>query len=150
MIVWIVLLLAFVLFLTWTAPKPGITRGRADRQSRVHDWCVAAFGDDHAWSVEQRGIRMIEEAIEAGQAAGCSAEMVHRLVDHVFSRPVGDLAQEIGGVGVTLLALSEAAQIDADCEERREFARVLSKPLSHFAARNAAKNAAGFNVTGGA
>lgn len=119
---------------------------RLDRQSSVHKWCREAFGDDHAKSIEQRGIRLAEEAIEAAQAAGCNREMVHRLVDHVFDRPVGDLAQEIGGVGVTLLALAQAATIDADAEEIREFARVLSKPLSHFAARNAAKNAAGFNV----
>lgn len=72
--------------------------------------------------------------------------MAHRLVDHVFALPVGDLAQEIGGVGVTLLALSQAAGISADTSEYAEFARVLAKPLEHFKARNEAKNAAGFNV----
>ena len=75
--------------------------------------------------------------------------MVHRLVDYVFARPVGNLAQEIGGVGITLLALAQAATIDADAEEQREFERVLAKPLEHFAARNAAKNAAGFNIPEG-
>lgn len=119
---------------------------RSTLQSMVYDWCVRAFGDNHARSIEQRGIRLAEEAIETAQAAGCQREMLHRLVDYVFDRPVGELQQEIGGVGVTLLALSAAAAVDADYAERKEITRVLSKPLEHFAARNAAKNAAGFDV----
>jgi Predicted pyrophosphatase len=123
-----------------------VATGRSDRQHHVHNWCVAAFGDDHARSIEQRGIRLAEEAIEAAQASGCKAEMVHRLVDHIYGKPVGELDQELGGVGVTLLALAHAAGIDADDAEAREVARIMSKPLEHFSARNAAKNAAGFNV----
>jgi hypothetical protein len=119
---------------------------RSTRQRSVHEWCVAAFGDNHAHSIEQRGIRLVEEAIETGQACNCDKDMVHRLVDYVYARPAGAMFQEIGGVGVTLLALSEAAMIDADQAEAAEFNRVLSKPLEHFAARNDAKNAAGFNV----
>lgn len=74
--------------------------------------------------------------------------MVHKLVDHVFDRPPGNLAQEIGGSGITLLCLAQAAGLSADIEEARELKRVLKKPLAHFAARNEAKNAAGFNVAG--
>jgi hypothetical protein len=119
---------------------------RDDRQDAVHAWCTAAFGDDHAKSIKQRGVRLAEEAIEAAQAAGVSPQMLHRLVDHIYAKEPGELRQEIGGVGVTLLALAEAAEVSADHEEQREFNRVLSKPLSFFAARNEAKNAAGFNV----
>lgn len=116
------------------------------RQRQVHDWCVAAFGDDHARSIQQRGVRLAEEAIEAAQACGCDKDMLHRLIDHVYSKPVGDLRQEAGGVGVTLLALAAAAGIDADGAELAEVDRVINLPLEHFAKRNAAKNAAGFNV----
>lgn len=114
------------------------------RQSRVADWCAAAFGTGQASSVEQRGLRLLEEAIEAYQAAGCNREQAHKLVDYVFSRPAGDLRQELGGVGITLLALANASGASADAEEVRELDRVLSKPLEHFAARNQAKNDAGF------
>ena len=140
-------------WLFWDMQKANAQRGtaktsRIERQVGVHHWCVAAFGDDHARSIEQRGIRMVEEAIEAAQAAGCKPEMVHKLVDFIFAKEPGNLAQEIGGVGVTLLALAQAATVDADAEESREFARVLSLPLEHFAKRNAVKNEAGFNVCG--
>lgn len=114
------------------------------RQSTVAQWCRAAFGEEQASSIEQRGLRLAEEAIEAAQAAGCDPATLHKLIDHIFAQPVGELGQELGGVGVCLLALADAGGFDADHEERREVDRVLSKPLAHFAARNAAKNAAGF------
>lgn len=120
--------------------------GRNARQSQVRGWCIDAFGAEHATNVPQRGIRLAEEAIEAAQGAGCTREMVVRLVHHVFDKPPGELRQEIGGVGVTLLALAAAANVSADGCERVELERVLAKPVAHFAARNAAKNAAGFYV----
>lgn len=109
-------------------------------------WCAAAFGAAHANSLPQRGIRHAEEAIELAQAAGAPREMLHRLVDFIYDRPPGDLAQEIGGSGLTLLALAAAAGLNADKEEACEVARVLAKPLEHFTKRNDAKNAAGFNT----
>jgi NTP pyrophosphatase (non-canonical NTP hydrolase) len=121
---------------------------RDARQEQVHDWCAAAFGADHANSIPQRGIRLLEEAIELAQACGCEREMCHKLIDHIFDKPAGEIGQEIGGVGTTLLALAAAAHRSAEAEERAEVARVLSKPLEYFAARNKVKNDAGFNVTG--
>lgn len=119
---------------------------RDDRQRDVHHWCAAAFGRDHAASVPQRAVRLLEETIEAYQASGGDPEMAHKLIDFVFARPVGQLGQELGGVGLTVLALAEAAGLSADEEELREFKRVLSKPLKWFHARNQVKNDAGFEV----
>lgn len=119
---------------------------RGNRQRGVAAWCAAAFGLEHATSLPQRGIRHAEEAIELAQAAGAPREMVHKLVDYIYDRPAGDLAQEIGGSGLTLLALAAAAGLSADKEEAREVARVLAKPLEHFTKRNENKNAAGFNT----
>lgn len=129
-----------------TPAESGRITYRDERQSGVASWCAAAFGADHATSIPQRGIRLAEEAVEAAQAAGCDRAMVHRLVDHVYEKPSGVLSQEIGGVGLTLLALSAAAHVSADAEEEREYLRVKAKPLEHFRKRNEAKNAAGFNV----
>lgn len=125
---------------------PGSARN--DRQKRIVAWGQTTFGIEHMTSVPQRGIRLLEEAIEAYQAAGCDADMAHKLIDFIFERPVGELGQEIGGIGVCLLALANAAGFSADAEEMREVARVLSKPATEFAKRNEEKNAAGFNVTG--
>lgn len=121
-----------------------MTVARDWRQKTVSEWCARAFGRDHASSVPQRGIRLLEEAIEAYQACGCDPAMAHKLVDFVFSRPPGALNQELGGIGITLLALATAAGLSADTEEAREWRRVRSKSLAHFSARNEAKNGAGF------
>lgn len=117
---------------------------RDTRQALAHDWCSQAFGDDHAKSIPQRAIRLIEEAVETGQAAGCDPAMVHKLVDYVYAKPIGELRQEIGGVGVTLIALAAAAHVSAEQCEIQEMARILSKSLDYFAQRNAIKNEAGF------
>lgn len=122
------------------------TGQRDARQQTVSTWCAAAFGPEHAASIPQRAVRLLEEAIEAYQACGCDPEMAHRLVDHVFAHPAGVLSQELGGVGVTTLALAEAAGLSADTAESLEIERVLAKPLEYFKARNEAKNAAGFSV----
>ncbi len=120
---------------------------RKERQAVVQKWCIRAFGEVQSTDLEQRALRFLEESIEAFQAAGGNAAMAHKLVDYIFARPVGEIAQELGGLGVTLLAFANAANVDADAEEVREISRILSKPPEHWRARNAAKNAAGFDVT---
>lgn len=117
---------------------------RMTRQQQVGAWCAAAFGYDHAASLPLRGLRLAEEAIEAAQAAGSDRATLHRLIDHVYDRPAGDMYQELGGVGITLLALGAAAGMSVDAAERDELTRILSKPLDHFRERNDAKERAGF------
>ena len=118
------------------------------RQDRVHAWCKRAFGDEHSTNLTQRGLRFLEEAIEAFQAVDGDPAMAHKLVDFVFARPRGGLAQELGGCGTTLLALAAAAGLSADEQEMVEVQRVLSKPEAHFTERNRLKNEAGFVVKG--
>lgn len=114
------------------------------RQATVGNWAVRAFGELEAKSLPQRGIRLLEEAAEAAQSTGVSKDMAIQMIEYVWSRPAGALSQEMGGVGVTLLALAEAILLSADACESDEVARVLSKPVEHFAQRNATKNEAGF------
>lgn len=119
---------------------------RDERQTRVVEWTRAAFGDAEALGVQQRAIRLLEEAVELFQACDGDRNMAHDLVNYVFNQPTGEVGQEIGGVSVCILALAAAAGYSADAEEVREVERVIAKPLEHFRARNAAKNAAGFKA----
>lgn len=123
-----------------------LSRERATRQVRVLSWAKACFGEAEATSLPQRGLRLLEEAIECFQAAGGDDEQAHKLVDYIFDRPVGELHQEIGGVGVTLLALAAAAGTSADALTKDEVDRILSLSPEYFAERNARKNAAGFKA----
>ena len=143
---------------TWSLPRQvpaedyassfGVVRQlfRHQRQAMLVDWARMAFGDVEATSIPQRGLRLLEEAIEAFQACGGEEAMAHKLVSFVFARPPGTVGQELGGVAVTVLLLAAAAGLSADDEEAREVHRVLSKPLREFSERNANKNAAGFKI----
>lgn len=119
---------------------------RDQRQAMIANWAKMAFGREEATGLPQRGLRLLEEAIEAFQACGGDEAIAHELVAYVFGRPKGMIGQELGGVAVTVLALAAAAGLSADEEECREIHRVLSKPMREFTERNAAKNAAGFKI----
>lgn len=119
---------------------------RDQRQAMITNWARMAFGEAEATGIPQRGLRLLEEAIETFQACGGNEAIAHQLVKHVFERPPGQVGQELGGVAVTVLALAAAAELSADEEECREIHRVLSKPLREFTERNASKNAAGFKI----
>lgn len=129
------------------AGSPDHKVSRDLRQRQIAVWARMAFGEAEATGLPQRGLRLLEEAIEAFQACGGDEEMAHKLVAFVFVRPPGTIGQELGGVAVTTLALAAAAGLSADEEECREIHRVLSKPLREFTDRNASKNAAGFKIS---
>jgi NTP pyrophosphatase (non-canonical NTP hydrolase) len=97
-------------------------------QSRVSDWLSECFGPKWRADPDERMHRFVEEAIELAQAAGCTREEFHLLIDYVYGRPAGDLTKEVGGVMVTLAGLCESANIDlaqaADDELRSNYARI--------------------------
>jgi len=64
-------------------------------------------------------IRHIEEALELGQACGCSRETAVRILDYVYDRPPGIIPKEIGGTLVCLAALSQAYALDMDTIRER-------------------------------
>jgi hypothetical protein len=100
---------------------------RSLRQRYVSDWAVEAFGSHNALFVPQRAIRFLEEAIELYQACDGDRAMAHKLLDFIFDRPIGTVSEGLGGVGVTVLGLAQAAGFSADEEEIRE---VRSLPAS--------------------
>jgi len=126
-------------------PRLKLPQPRSERQMQIAQWVKDAFGEEQAASLPHLGIRMMEEAIELAQAAGTDKDMIHKLVDFVYGRPVGGIGNELGGLSVTALALASAAGLDLDAEEANEVRRVLTIPIERFRERNADKNAAGFD-----
>lgn len=120
----------------------GAAPARAFRAALVYDWVMRTFGGDNAVRSE-RIDRFVEEALELAQACGMPAARVTTLLAHVYGKPVGTVAQEIGGVGMTLLALGRAHDIDPEQEEVRELLRVLALDPAHFRARHNRKADAG-------
>ncbi len=94
-------------------------------QDRVAPWTLECFGFKIAKSKIYRNQRFLEEALELVQACDATLDECHQLVDYVFSRPVGEKHQEVGGVMVTLASLCNAHNIDLNNEADRELLRAI-------------------------
>ena len=85
-------------------------------QERVRRWGMHTFGLVVMRDRRERGFRFCEESLELVQAIGLSKEDVIKLVDYVYGRPIGNIKEEIGGVGTTLASVCTAHDIDMeDC-----------------------------------
>ncbi len=127
-------------------PMPSVkapANSRDERQYHAGRWITCNLGADNATNMRERGMRLLEEAVEAAQAAGVSDAEAVRIVGHVFSKAPGDLRQEIGGVGLTLLGLANAAGVSADEMEKLELSRVQAMDSQHIRDRHAKKVNAG-------
>ena len=95
-------------------------------QQRVNDWLIQCLGIEEAKNITSRTHRFLEEAVELAQATGCTALEAHELVDYVYSRPIGEPAQEVGGTLVVLAALCTALGIDMELAGEDQLKRAWS------------------------
>jgi hypothetical protein len=113
----------------------------------VEKWVRRAWGDKVFDSIEERVLRLSEEALELAQAETHDKTLMraklHKLVDRVFDRKPGDPPQELGGVGVCLLAYCAAKEVRLDNAVRTEIDRVLGFDREHFIKRQLEKAEAG-------
>lgn len=98
-------------------------------QSRVSAWLVNCFGDEAAKAQKERNHRFLEESLELAQACGATQAEAHQLVDYVFSRDKGEVAQEVGGVMLTLAGLCYVHGIDMAELGEAELARVATPEM---------------------
>jgi hypothetical protein len=96
-------------------------------QQRVLEWAMACFSMEVCRDRQERNHRFLEESLELVQALGCTCSEAHQLVDYVFGRPVGEPAQELGGVMVTVAALCFPNDLDMEAAGERELARCWTK-----------------------
>lgn len=100
---------------------------RSNFQDRVQDWLIRCLGTKAAIDPTQRNHRFLEEALELVQARGCTESEALEMVRYVYSRPVGEVEQEIGGVMLSLAGLCAATSHNmTECGER-ELARVCGR-----------------------
>jgi len=81
-------------------------------QAGVRKWMDECFTQATVTNRRERAFRFLEEALELFQAMGCSQEEASELLTYVFGRPAGEVAQEVGGVTITLAALCNAAGVN--------------------------------------
>lgn len=113
------------------------------RQSEAATWAERVFGDAVANNLKERALRIVEEAIELAQVEGVGRDVVLKVVDRVYSRPIGIANQEVGGIGVTLIVYCHAKGLDADACEDAELSRVVDMDPEKMRKNHAAKVSCG-------
>jgi hypothetical protein len=108
-------------------------------QKLTWDWGIRCFGEGHMHNRRVRALRMVEEAVEAAQACELDPAVLHLLIDKVYGRPRGDLAQELGGVLLTTSVLATSINVSLEDLYFTELQRCLRYNPEHFANRNQQK-----------
>jgi len=120
---------------------------RLSKQSRVARWLDLVFTEAEIVDWRERVLRFVEEAIELAQAVHLDAATLHRLVDYVYSRPVGEVSQEVAGCLVTLYAAAHSLGVDSDEVFEDEFKRIhRPEVLARIRRRQSEKRAADGSV----
>lgn len=113
---------------------------RDHHQVTIIDWAINNFGKE-TLEIKERISRFIEESVELAQSEDFPIQNIYRIAEYVYSKPKGEIYQEVGGVGVTLLAYCQAKHLSAEACEKAEIARILSKTKEHFVERQNIKAA---------
>ncbi len=72
-----------------------------------------------------RSLRALEEMMELCQAEGVTAEEVYIIKNQVFSRPKGEVEQELGGVLTTISAYAATRYLNIEDIFYSEFTRIM-------------------------
>ena len=116
-------------------------------QAGVSEWMGQCFLPSLYSNMTERGDRLLEEVLELLQAHGYDKARVPTLVDYVFGRPVGEPAQEVGGVMVTLAGYCWVAGLDMHAAGDAELARINQPDvMAKIRAKQEAKNALHFDT----
>lgn len=92
-------------------------------QAKVNEWMLKCFDKEVARDKVERARRFLEEALELMQACDMPREDVLILLDYVYNRPKGEVAQETAGTLITLHALASCHLIDVDLAFENELKR---------------------------
>jgi NTP pyrophosphatase (non-canonical NTP hydrolase) len=94
-------------------------------QKAIVDWKDSFLtGTIHEPSVKTNCFRVLEEAAESCQSGGMTEEECHRQIAYTYSRPKGELAQELAQTFVNLAYLADSAGIDLETEVLKEISRI--------------------------
>lgn len=116
-------------------------------QAGVTEWMGQCFLPSLYSNMTERGDRLLEEVLELLQAHGYDSARAPTLVDYVFARPVGEPAQEVGGVMVTLAGYCWVAGLDMHAAGDAELARINEPDvMAKIRAKQEAKSALHFDT----
>lgn len=113
---------------------------------RIAAWVTSRLGREVLVDRKERATRLVEEAIELAQAEGVDIDVISRVANRVYERPVGDPRQEAAGVSVCLIAYCFAADLHPIAIAEAEILRVEHVPAEVTRAKHAEKVRAGTSM----
>lgn len=108
------------------AARPVAAPWRPMRQRQAARWAVDAPPGQQLRGPHHRAMRLLVEVLELARASGVSEPQMQAMLSATFIREPGDVRRTTGGVGVALLMLAEALNVDADEAEITELNRMLA------------------------
>ncbi len=133
--------------LGWDAALAALQPVGQSFQAGVSEWMDQCFLPSLYSNMTERGDRLLEEVLELLQAHGYNQGRVATLVDYVFGRPVGEPAQEVGGVMVTLAGYCWVAGLDMHTSGDAELQRIMRpEVMAKIRRKQEAKNALHFDT----
>jgi hypothetical protein len=97
-----------------------------DFQRHVYMWMQTCFGPRITDDADTRLKAFIEESVELVQAGGLSKEDVLKIVDYTYGRPVGEIAQEAGGVMIALAGVCTRYSVSIHDVAQLELGRCIT------------------------
>jgi hypothetical protein len=117
-------------------------------QKTIADWVIRTFGLQCFTTRKERALRVLEEALELAQSCGISLDEADGVLMHVYSRPEGEVRQELAGVAVTALAFAESQNFNLAEIVAEEVTRVLAKDIDELRKKHQQKKEAGISMGG--
>lgn len=124
-----------------SADRPGREEVSTEQDTiamMILNWAKSTFGPV-AFDPAERAARLLEEAAEVAQAMGVKPEVARAIVGRTYSRPVGEVDKEVGGVLVcaysicALIGKSPAEALYEECN------RVTGRDRSEWVAKHEEK-----------
>jgi hypothetical protein len=115
-------------------------------RNRIRSIVFRAFGAKNYHSRWERSMRVLEEAMELAQSEFVSEDVARKLLERVYSRPVGIPRQEAAGLGVCWLAYTHLDDLDPTKLIMEEIHRVEEIDPLKFAAKQNEKYAVGLGL----
>jgi hypothetical protein len=106
--------------------RPIAAPWRPMRQKQAARWALDAPAGQTLRGQHHRAMRLIVEAMELARVSGVSEPQMQAMLSAAFTRDAGDVRRTAGGVGVALLMLCDALNVDADEAEISELNRILT------------------------
>jgi hypothetical protein len=108
-------------------------------QKESGQWVIDKFGDKIHACLEERGIRVLEEATEFAQSVGVSSEKMLNIIAQVMRKPPGEPIQELAGTLHTVLSAAESLNQDLETHFIEETRRINALPPEYFKDRHSRK-----------